>query len=94
MIRQTVHFTGRVQGVGFRYTVIRIASDHKAAGYVQNLTDGRVLLLVEGGSEDLDGLVAAILRVMSRYVVDHSVVMSQATGEFGEPGFGAISIHY
>ena len=94
MIRQIVHFTGRVQGVGFRFTVIRIASDHKAAGYVQNLPDGRVLLVAEGGSEDLDGLVAAVLRVMGRYVVDHSVVMSQATGEFGKPDFGAISIRY
>jgi len=94
MIRYTVHFTGRVQGVGFRYTVMHIAEDHKAAGFVQNLHDGRVLLDVEGASADLDMFVADILRRMGRYVTDHSIVESQATDEFGDPDFGAISVRY
>lgn len=94
MIRYTVHFTGRVQGVGFRYTVIRIGEDHKAAGFVKNLHDGRVLLAIEGASADLDMFVADILRRMGRHVTDHSIVESQATGEFGDPDFGAISLRY
>jgi len=94
MIRYTVHFTGRVQGVGFRFTVMRIASDHKAAGFVQNLPDGRVLLVIEGASSDLDMFVADILRQMGRYITNHSIAESQATGELGEPDFGAISVRY
>lgn len=94
MIRYTVHFTGRIQGVGFRYTVIRIGEDHKAAGFVQNLHDGRVLLAIEGTPADLDMFVADIRRRMAHYVTDHSVVESQATGEFGDSDFGAISVRY
>ncbi len=94
MIRYTVHFTGRVQGVGFRYTVVRIGEDHKAAGFVQNLHDGRVLLAIEGTASDLDMFVADILRRMGRYVTDHSIAESQATGEFGDPDFGAITVRY
>ena len=48
MIRNTVHYTGHVQGVGFRYTTTTIAGKHNVAGYVQNLPDGRVRLVAEG----------------------------------------------
>ena len=94
MIRYTVHFTGRVQGVGFRFTVMRIALDHKAAGFVQNLPDGRVLLVIEGASSDLDRFVADILRQMGRYITNHSIAESQATGELGDVDLGAISVRY
>jgi acylphosphatase len=43
-------YTGRVQGVGFRYTTASIARRHPVAGYVRNLRDGSVELVVEGPS--------------------------------------------
>ena len=55
--RHTVHFAGRVQGVGFRYTVEQIAGQFPVTGYVQNLPDGRVLLVMEGAKSDLDALI-------------------------------------
>ena len=48
MIRRTSHFSGHVQGVGFRYTVQDLAADFDVRGYVRNLPDGRVELVVEG----------------------------------------------
>ena len=40
--------SGRVQGVGFRYFVLRKAKFHNIKGYVKNLYDGRVNILATG----------------------------------------------
>ena len=39
---------GLVQGVGFRFFTQRAAARHQVLGYVKNLVDGRVEVLVEG----------------------------------------------
>ena len=46
--RLQVLFSGRVQGIGFRYTVKQTALGYEVTGWVKNLADGRVELLVEG----------------------------------------------
>ena len=46
-VRREVYFSGQVQGVGFRYTVMRIASTLEVTGHVRNLPDGRVQLIAE-----------------------------------------------
>ena len=56
----TVHFSGRVQGVGFRYTVLQVARGYEVTGYVENLLDGRVLLVAEGTESEVAGFVGAI----------------------------------
>ena len=48
VLHLTAHFSGRVQGVGFRYTVYQVAKEFEVSGYVQNLSDGRVRLEAEG----------------------------------------------
>lgn len=65
---ETVHFSGRVQGVGFRYTVLQVAKEFEVCGTVQNLTDGRVRLEVEGPKTEINGLVEAIGERMHGYV--------------------------
>jgi acylphosphatase len=44
ILHETVHYTGHVQGVGFRHAVLQVAREFEVAGYVQNLADGRVRL--------------------------------------------------
>jgi len=84
--RVTVHYTGRVQGVGFRYTTVNVAKRFAVAGYVQNLPDGRVLLVAEGEAEVLRGLVAGVAQAMGSHINTTDMVDSVATGEFGKPG--------
>lgn len=86
MIRHTVWFEGRVQGVGFRYTTTHVARRFKVAGYVQNLSDGRVKLVAEGEDQELRYFVEAVRERMSRQIRDHHVETGEATGEFGDPG--------
>jgi acylphosphatase len=55
--RRTVYFSGKVQGVGFRYNAVSAASDLPLAGTVRNLPDARVELKVTGAKGDIDKLL-------------------------------------
>lgn len=85
MVRYTVYFTGRVQGVGFRYTTVNIARRFHVAGYVQNLPDGRVKLAMEGQQDEMDALIEDIFDAMGRHIRQHTIERGDATGEFGKP---------
>jgi len=80
--RRRVHFSGRVQGVGFRYTARAIAERHAVAGYVQNRHDGRVLLVVEGKPAVLDQFLGELAAEMHRHITSQDVAIEQAKGEF------------
>jgi len=77
-----IYYIGRVQGVGFRYTVMRLASGRPVTGFVKNLRDGRVEVLAEGEESIVDAFVANIDRVMQKYIEDRSAVSETPTGEF------------
>jgi acylphosphatase len=47
--RLTAWVDGRVQGVGFRWWVMRQAEDLGLSGIATNLDDGRVEVIAEGG---------------------------------------------
>jgi len=68
MIRKVVFYSGRVQGVGFRYTTANLAKRFEVAGYVQNLDDGRVRLDVQGARDQVDGLLVAVAETMARNI--------------------------
>lgn len=80
--RRTCHFAGRVQGVGFRYTAHNIAQQHDVRGYVRNLPDGRVELVMEGPEEELNQVLDAIKDRMDGYIRDLKTDDGPATGEF------------
>ena len=81
-IRRTVHFTGHVQGVGFRYTAKAIADAFDVVGYVRNLSDGRVELVAEGEEAEINELIEEIRRKMEGFVRNHTYFDSPPTGEF------------
>jgi acylphosphatase len=65
-----VYYSGRVQGVGFRFTAQRLARGFDVAGYVRNLPDGRVELVAEGDSAQIDGLLEAVRDELGPYIRD------------------------
>jgi acylphosphatase len=56
----TAHFSGRVQGVGFRYTAYQVAKEFEVSGYVQNLSDGRVRLEAEGERSEVESFLDSV----------------------------------
>ena len=60
MIARQVFYEGRVQGVGFRFTVKQLARGYEVTGWVRNLDDGRVELQCGGERAEVDAFLAAI----------------------------------
>ena len=52
-IAKHIIFSGRVQGVGFRFTAHRIGLRYELTGYVRNLPDGSVEMLAQGHPDDI-----------------------------------------
>ena len=57
MIRRRVVVHGNVQGVGFRFSLMRQADMRSVAGWVRNRGDGSVEAVFEGPHEEVDALV-------------------------------------
>ncbi len=81
MIRKTVYYCGRVQGVGFRYTARRVARGFAITGYVRNMDDGRVELVAEGELEEVQRFVDEVDYQMRQYIQDAQVSQLPGTGE-------------
>ncbi|MBS0662298.1 MAG: acylphosphatase [Verrucomicrobia bacterium] len=79
---ETIFFSGRVQGVGFRYTTLQVAKEFEVAGYVQNLTDGRVQVEVEGRRSEIDAFVAAVEERMHGHIRKTERSGGKRTGQF------------
>ena len=60
MIGRQIFYEGRVQGVGFRYTVKQIAKGYDVVGWVRNLEDGRVELQCSGEPDEVEGFIEGI----------------------------------
>lgn len=81
-IRRIVRFSGRVQGVGFRYTTCRVAKRFEVTGYVCNLSDGRVELVAEGEAGVLEGFIDGVRASMRDKIDGFEVVEEVSRGEF------------
>ncbi len=89
LIRIAVNYSGRVQGVGFRWQVSEIAKPFTCTGYVKNLHDGSVELVVEGEKDVVHRMVETVNMEMKEYW--HEKSMDERTGE---AHFYDFSIHY
>jgi acylphosphatase len=81
-IRRELRYRGQVQGVGFRYTAVHIARRFDVTGYVKNLEDGRVELIAEGSTEEVDAFLAAVASAMRGNIRDTEQDTLTPSGEF------------
>ncbi len=88
LTRVTVLYSGHVQGVGFRYTVCRVAEDFSVTGRVRNLADGRVELVAEGAPDQVEGLLSGVAAAMEGYIRGAQRSEAPPTGEFPDFGIG------
>ena len=84
IVRLDATVIGRVQGVGFRYFVLREAMQIGLEGWVANESDGSVRCVAEGLREDLEALVERMRVGPVSAIVDRvSVAWMPATGTLG-----------
>jgi acylphosphatase len=81
-IARVVHYTGGVQGVGFRATAVHIARDYPVTGWVKNLADGRVQLVVEGPEDDVKKFLAAVRKRFASNIDKEQVEEAAPTGQY------------
>ncbi|MDP2905642.1 MAG: acylphosphatase [Candidatus Omnitrophota bacterium] len=77
-----VFYSGRVQGVGFRFTAVSLAEKSGVKGFVRNLDDGRVEVLAEAEEKNLEDFLAQVSREFSSYISDAQVSWSEPGGKF------------
>ncbi len=79
-----VIYSGKVQGVGFRATTLKISQGFPVTGYVRNLEDGRVEILAEGPTNEVEGFLTRIKSFFKDHIQDEesSQVPSQGRARF------------
>ncbi len=81
--RVQVFYSGRVQGVGFRYTVKSVAHGFEVSGTVRNLADGRVELVGEGNQDELEAFRQAIRESgLDHFIEKEDASWAEAKNEF------------
>jgi acylphosphatase len=78
-----VLYSGRVQGVGFRYTAQGLAARFPVAGFVRNQPSGDVELVAEGPIDQVDAFLAELADRMADYIDHTSVLETEPTGRRG-----------
>ncbi len=77
-----IYYSGRVQGIGFRYTIQDIAKFHQVLGWVKNLDDARVEVVAEATEDALNKFLQQVNQHFLQYIRDVSLEWLPASGEF------------
>ncbi len=82
MLAKQVIFEGRVQGVGFRYSVKDLARGFDVCGWVKNLADGSVELQVMGDQAEVDSFIQEIAQesTLAHHIQNYTVIQIPLLG--------------
>jgi len=83
MVCRRMLYRGRVQGVGFRYTANLLARRSAVVGFVKNLSDGRVELIVEGADSDVEVYLGQLAGRMGDNIDGYDATELPPHGSFG-----------
>jgi len=79
-----IYYSGMVQGVGFRFTVQGYAIELGLTGWVKNLPDGRVEVLVEGEEKSIRQFLDAIDKHFQLYIKNKEILFAKAQPKFND----------
>lgn len=57
ILHKNIRISGRVQGVGFRYSAKQVASSLGISGFIRNLPNGDVYMEVEGMTQQMEEFI-------------------------------------
>jgi len=81
-----VYYSGRVQGVGFRFTAEDLAKGLSIAGFVRNLSDGRVEIVAQAEEDTLKNFLDQVQKAFSSYIRETNIswqIPAQEYKDFG-----------
>jgi len=77
-----IYFKGMVQGVGFRFMCQMHARDTGLKGWVRNLSDDSVEMVVEGSRESIEELVNQLKNHFGSYIKDTAINYKPAQNQY------------
>jgi len=77
-----IYYSGRVQGVGFRYRTQEIARMMNISGWVKNLPDGRVEIAAQSERKVLEEFIERLEGAMAFYITNHEVIWKKQNDNF------------
>lgn len=92
MFRRRIQFFGRVQGVGFRHTCLQVSHRHRVTGWVRNMPDGSVLMVLEGNRSDLDRYLADLEEVIANHPFAYIDRINRDEEPCGQPEFSSFEV--
>lgn len=84
-VRNRIIFSGRVQGVGFRYRAKHAADGYGVTGWIQNESDGTVLMEAQGSYDQINDMIKLINQ--SAYIIIDKLDRQEISVEPEERGF-------
>lgn len=85
MKRARVTYSGRVQGVGFRFNAKSVARGFEnLTGYVRNRSQGDVEIVCEGDEEVISRFLESLENRMSFNIEDRKIFWEDPKGEFND----------
>jgi acylphosphatase len=84
VIAKHIVYSGRVQGVGFRFTVLNAANNYRLVGTVRNLSEGSVEVYVQGPAESIDSFQRDIDESFAGYIRQTDVELVPADASLTE----------
>ncbi len=85
LVRYKMVFTGRVQGVGFRYKACNVANQYRMTGYVKNEYDGSVSVEIQGTEQEIYMFLKSM--ASDRYIVIRGLEKERIPVEEDERSF-------
>ncbi|MFC0523261.1 acylphosphatase [Pontibacillus salicampi] len=79
--------TGKVQGVGFRFSTQQKALEHNVSGWVRNKMDGSVEVEAEGEDKDVESFINALHQGPSPYAKVDDIDMDESSNVEGYTSF-------
>ena len=85
IVRYKMIFTGRVQGVGFRYKASHVANQYRLTGYVKNEYDGSVSVEIQGSEQEIYMFIKSLS--VDRYIDIYGLEKEKIPVEDNERSF-------
>ncbi len=82
MKRVHVFYSGNIQGIGFRFATLDFAQKLSINGWVKNLADGRVEIVVEGQEKILQVFLDKVGKQFQNYIKDVKLEWQKPIEEF------------
>ncbi|MEK7142777.1 MAG: acylphosphatase [Patescibacteria group bacterium] len=80
--QQKIIFLGRVQGIGFRYTALKLARELNLKGYVKNFADSSVELVAQGDEKIISNLVEKLRDSFSSEIENVKIIDQKPKSKF------------